>query len=58
MFNEKNYKSGYKPFIGKGSVKESTIHGFLEKSGLLKHFLKHKKVKVIDPFCGSGTILI
>ena len=58
MFNQQNFKSGYKPFIGKGSVKESLIHGFLEKSGLLKDFINNKKVKVLDPFCGSGTILI
>lgn len=58
LFSEKNYKTGYKPYIGKGSVKENIIHGFLVKSGLLRTFISKKKVKIIDPFCGSGTILI
>ena len=32
--------------------------GALIKSGLVERFRKEKKIKIFDPFCGSGTILL
>ena len=58
VFNSNRMKSGYKKFIGWGSVKESIISAFLQQSGIIDEFKENHSIKIFDPFCGSGTILL
>lgn len=58
IFNQNQIKQGYKPFGGVGSVKESIIHAFLEGSQIKRKFQEEKAIKIFDPFCGTGTILL
>ena len=58
VFNTALVKTGYKKFIGWGSVKENIISAYLQQSGIIDDFKKEESIKLLDPFCGSGTILI
>lgn len=58
VFNTNILKTGYKKFIGWGSVKENIISAYLQQVGIIEDFRTEQSVKVFDPFCGSGTILI
>lgn len=58
VFNAEMIKSGYKTFVGWGSVKESIVASFLIGTKLKEQFLNKKEIKIFDPFCGSGTFLI
>lgn len=58
VFNTQLFKTGYKKFLGWGSVKENIISAYLQQTGIIDEFKKEQSIKVFDPFCGSGTILI
>jgi len=58
VFNAELTKPGHKKFIGWGSVKENIIAAYLQQTGIIDDFRASESVKVFDPFCGSGTILL
>eukprot|EP01016_Furgasonia_blochmanni_P031289 TRINITY_DN3235_c0_g1_i5.p1 TRINITY_DN3235_c0_g1~~TRINITY_DN3235_c0_g1_i5.p1 ORF type:complete len:543 (-),score=123.95 TRINITY_DN3235_c0_g1_i5:66-1694(-) len=55
--NEALYKHGFRKFIGWGPMKESLVAACLIESGILDKAARDRKIRVWDPFCGSGAIL-
>lgn len=51
-------KHGYRKYLGWGALSEDKIASVLIKSGLLKKWRESGEVKLFDPFCGSGSIII
>lgn len=58
VFDIERFKTGNRPFVGWGSVKENIVAAFLIGSGLKEKFINEKAIRIFDPFCGSGTFLI
>lgn len=50
--------SGQKPFIGWGAISEHVVAGVLSKLGIFKRAKQECRLKLFDPFCGSGTMLL
>ncbi len=57
-------KHGYKKNIGWGSISEATAAAVIYSSGVTDKWksevdlLHQNKVRIFDPFCGSGTFLL
>lgn len=51
-------KLGIKPEIGWGSISEPIISNILQISNLLQKWEDQKEIRLLDPFSGSGTILM
>lgn len=51
------HKRSYRQFQGQAPLKESLAAAILIKAGWLEELKKHQPI-LIDPMCGSGTILI
>lgn len=51
------HKRSYRQFQGQAPLKESLAAAILIKTGWLEELKKQQPI-LIDPMCGSGTILI
>jgi len=51
-------KHGYKQNIGWGSIADSTAASVLYSSGLAQKWRSEGKLRLFDPFCGSGSFLL
>ena len=58
VFDSERNKAGLKQFVGWGSVRENVVAAFMLGTPLMDEFRESKMMKIFDPFCGSGTLLI
>lgn len=58
VFDSERNKAGLKQFVGWGSVRENVVAAFMLGTPLMDEFRESKTLKIFDPFCGSGTLLI
>lgn len=49
------HKFGWKKNVGWGPIRETLAASIIYKTGLLQQARKEGKLKLWDPFCGSGT---
>jgi 23S rRNA (guanine2445-N2)-methyltransferase / 23S rRNA (guanine2069-N7)-methyltransferase len=58
MHAESLHKYGSKQRVGWGPIKENIVAAALWKIGIIEKILEKKEIKIWDPFCGSGTIIL
>lgn len=50
------HKFGWKKNVGWGPIRETLTSSILYQTGLFEQAKNEGKIKLWDPFCGSGTI--